>query len=75
MKCSVEVVRKVYDDDDGVYIEVGPNADNPDWINVSTKDEISMSHYGKIDFNIPPEQARLLGCALIDASDAVTMKK
>lgn len=75
MKCSLEVVRRAYDDDEGVYIEVGPSADNPHWISVSTSDPKSSEYYGKIDLSLPPEQARMLGYALIDATDKSQAKK
>jgi hypothetical protein len=67
-KFSTEVVRRVFDDSDGVYIEVGPDSDGLDLIQVSTSGE-SEEYYGKLRLILAPEQARHLAKALLAAAD------
>lgn len=72
MKASIEVVRRVYDDGEGVAIEVGRNADNQEWIDIGTAyDKKAEEYYGPIRLSIPKEQARLLAKAIIDCADEV----
>lgn len=75
MRYSLEVVRRVYDDQDGVYLEVGPSPDNTEWVEVRAVDDTSKKYYGDIRFAIMPDQARLLGESLIAASNEASQKK
>lgn len=63
MTFSLETVRRVFDDSDGVYLEVGPDPDGLGLVQVSTVRE-SAEHYGTIRLVLLPEQARLLAAAL-----------
>lgn len=74
---STEVIRRVYDDDDGVYIEVSPDADGLDLVQLSTKGD-SEEHYGKLRLCLVPDQARRLAAAMIacaDESDAAEKER
>lgn len=64
---SMEIERKVYDDTEGVSVCVRPSPNNPDQcIEITTSHNASsMEYYGEIRLDIPKEQARLLGQALI----------
>lgn len=68
MAYSVELYRKVYDDDHGVCIEVGPDSDGLGVVQVRTPDAASKEYFGDIRFTVPKEMAAILGKALIDAA-------
>ena len=72
MKASIELVRKIWDDEEGVCIEVGPSADNPDWIEISTRDAKSKEYFGEINLALPAGFARLLGQSLLAATEPVS---
>lgn len=57
---SLEVLRRVYDDDSGAYIEVGPDRDGLDLVEVRTTTKDTVMH---------PKQARLLAKALLACAD------
>jgi hypothetical protein len=67
MRVSTEVVRKVYNDEDGVYLEVGPSPDNPSWVRIYANEK-NQDWFGKIDVVMPAEFAAQLGEALIAAA-------
>jgi hypothetical protein len=69
MKFSTEVVRKVYDDEDGVYIQVGPDGDGLDLVELRVSDEESKKYYGDVRITLYPAQARLLADALLACAD------
>lgn len=46
---SIEVIRRVYDDTEGVFIEIAPGDDGYG-ISIRTKDKESVDFFGKIDF-------------------------
>lgn len=67
----MEVVRRIFDDTEGAYIEVGPDADGLDCIEVRTTNAKSKEYFGEFRFSLMPEMAKLLGNALIDAAESV----
>lgn len=70
IKTSIEVVRRVYDDNEGVAIEVGRNADNPNWMDIGTgHDKKAEEYYGKVLLSLPKEQAQLLAKAILDCAN------
>lgn len=72
MKASIEVLRRVYDDAEGVFIEVGLHPDSPDWVCIDTSaDAKSKEWYGANNLPLPKAQARLLAKALLAACDDV----
>lgn len=74
MKHSLEVVRRVYDDDDGVFIEIGPDRDGLNLIELSTSGE-SQKHYGPLRLCLNPAQARLIAKSLAAAADESEVEK
>ena len=43
MRHSLEVLRRIYDDEDGVYLEVGPDADSLDLVEVRSSGKFGDS--------------------------------
>jgi len=68
MAYSVELSRKIYDDDCGACIQVGPDSDGLGCVEIRTPDADSAEHFGDIRFTVSPQLAKLLGKALIDAA-------
>ena len=66
-KYSTEILRRVYDDTEGVCIQIGPDADGLG-IEISTPTKESAEFYGQIRFCIEREMARQIGEALIAAA-------
>lgn len=71
MTITTEISRKVYDDKEGVYIEVRPDQDTGDGIEVITSDAKSKEWFGAIRFSMEKGFAKALGQALIDAAEGV----
>lgn len=68
-KASIEVVRRVFDDQHGVCIEVGPWPDAPDVaIGIWTSGAKNIEWFGSLNVSMSPEYAECLGRALIDAA-------
>ncbi len=73
MAYSTEVNRRIYNDDYGVFIEVGPDADGlGGLVEVRTIDAESKKHYGELRLTIDPEMAKQLAFALLKAADEVS---
>ena len=68
MAYSVELSRRIYDDDYGACIQVGPDGDGLGCVEVRTPDAASKEHFGDIRFTVSPQLAKLLGKAMIDAA-------
>jgi hypothetical protein len=68
---SIEVVRRVHDDGEGVYLEVGPCQDgNPGVVSLTTKNDTkSRDWYGNLYLSLSPEQARCLAVALVSRAE------
>lgn len=70
MSFSQEVVRRIYDDDEGVYIEVGPDSDGLGGIEIRTTNTESKEFYGDIRCAIhSKEQAILISKAILAAAE------
>lgn len=68
-KSSIEVVRKVYDDQEGVCIDVGPGEEGY-VIQIKTTDSASIEYFGKIDFLLVGKEFAInLGKAIIAAAE------
>lgn len=69
-KFELEKIFRVYDmtsAEIGVCVEVLPNADFPEkWITIQTEGAENIEYYGKVDLNLPNEQARLLAKAILE---------
>lgn len=70
-KYETEVVRRIYDNDEGVYVEVGPDSDALGLVELRTGDKASEDYYGKLRFTMTKEQAIAVGHALIAAAAEV----
>jgi hypothetical protein len=68
MAYSVELVRRIYHDESGACIQVGPGCDGLGCVEVRAPYGASKAHFGNIDFTVPAQVARLLGNALLDAA-------
>lgn len=64
---STEIVRRVYNDEEGVFLEVGPG---PDGFGVAVETTTDASHawFGRLNFHMSCAMAEKLGEALIAAS-------
>jgi hypothetical protein len=69
MTVTTELVRNVWHDKEGVAIQVGPDADGLNLVQVKTCDAKSEEFYGPIRFTMDADVARALGRALINAAD------
>jgi hypothetical protein len=70
MRYSMETVRRIYDDEEGVYLQVGSCQDgNPGVVALCTSDTKSAEWYGRFYLGINPEQARLLAVAILARAD------
>jgi hypothetical protein len=69
MTVTTELVRNVWHDKEGVAIQVGPDADGLNLVQVKTYDKKSEEFYGPIRFTMDADIARALGWALIRASE------
>lgn len=68
MTVTTDVVRRVYLDEEGVYLEIGPGLDFPDVLEVRASDKKSIDWFGAVRFSVTDEFAIALGNALIDAA-------
>lgn len=68
MPYTVELFRKIYDDDTGACIQVGPDSDGLGCVEMMTPDLASKEHFGAIRLTVPKAMAALLGRALLDAA-------
>ena len=69
MSESVETIRRVYDDTEGTFIEVGPDRDGVGHVTITVPDEESKKYFGKADLQMTKSFAKLLGQSLIAASE------
>lgn len=68
-KYETEIVRRIYENQEGVYLEVGPDSDGLDCVELRTVDTKSKEYFGTINILLPKELARHVGQALIDSSN------
>ena len=68
MPYSMELSRRVYDDEHGACFEIGPDSDGLDCVQLRTPDATSKEYFGDVRFTVPKEMAILIGQALIDAA-------
>lgn len=70
MRTTTEVTRRVFDDDSGAFISVGPDMDALGLVMIKT-DDFSERHYGKCYVVISQEMAQSLGKALLKATEEI----
>jgi hypothetical protein len=68
-KYSTEVIRQVWDDAYGVFLQIGPDDDGIGLIQMETTTAKAIEFYGKVRLLVTPEMAVLLGKALIAAGE------
>ena len=68
MTYTTEVHRRIYIDDEGVYINVGPDTDGLGCVEISTKDKKSIEYFGEVRLTFDKQFAKMLGQALIAAA-------
>ena len=64
---STDVIRRIYDNNDGRYVEVGPDGDGLG-VEIRTTGE-NIEYFGKINLTLSAEMAKELGRALMLAAD------
>lgn len=67
-KHSLDTVYRVWDDEEGVCLEIGPDDDAAGFVQFYTKDDASKKFYGEIRLQLLPHQARLVAEALLCAA-------
>ena len=68
---SVEKIYRIWNDDEGVFLEIGPDSDRMGGIEIRTTTIKSEEYYGKLRLPLSPELAKKLGEILIQASEKV----
>lgn len=71
---TVEVHRRVYDDDSGHYLTVRPSADFPETNVILISEHTEEDHWGNLRLDLPACMMRKIGEALIAASDEVEVQ-
>lgn len=66
---TTEIVRRIWDDEEGVCFEVRPDQDGLGFIELHTPDDKSREYYGTVRFAMDKDTARQVGVALIAAAD------
>ena len=67
MRYETEVVRRIYDNDEGHAISVGPSADFPGNVMLYVEKD-HIEHFGDVRLDLPAEMMRQIGEALIAAA-------
>lgn len=67
MTYSTEIIRRVYEDEVGAFIQVGPDGDCPDFVCVSTPDEKSKEWFGSIRLTGNKQLMSELAKAILEA--------
>ena len=68
-KYGTEVIYKVWDNAEGIGLNVGPDRDVGTYVEIYTGDKKSTENFGEVRLVLPPGLARELGHALIRAAD------
>lgn len=67
MSYTLEKHLRIYNDKEGVFVQVRPNPDVPeDLIQIETIDKASQEWYGNFRFSLSKQEAKLLAQALIE---------
>jgi hypothetical protein len=69
-KHSVETICRVYDDNEGVCIEVGPDSDVGGYVEIRTEGK-SAEYFGATRIAFPPAMARMLAKAILAVAEAL----
>ena len=69
---SLEMVMRVYDDTNGCYYEVSPDADALDLVSMGYSDGDGPAAHV---WAMPPAMARLVAAALVKVADSIEAKE
>jgi hypothetical protein len=67
-KVSVEVLRRVFDDKEGVFLEIGPDGDGLGCVEIRTTTDASRDWWGPVRISLGKEFAAKLAEALAAAA-------
>lgn len=67
---SIETVKRVWDEKEGVGIEVGDYPEAPDFLQIKPVTKKCEEWFGKFAFSMSAEFAHELGMALIEVANA-----
>lgn len=67
-KTPIEIVWRVWEEKEGVFLEVGEWSENPDCLCIRTTTPESVEWFGQWDMSMAPEFAKALGEALVAAA-------
>ena len=65
---TVETIRRIYNDTEGVFIEVGPDPDAIGMVSIATTTRPSELYFGSGRYTFTAEYARSLAVALLSAA-------
>ena len=69
MTITTEVVRNIYNDDNGAFVSVSPAPDEGCGVQLRTIDKRSQEWYGTFNFSLPSNLAREVAKAILKAAD------
>lgn len=69
MTITTEVERRVFDDEQGACIAIGPDHDGFGLVFVRTPNASDAEWFGKVEFTMDPEFARSFAAAVLAAAD------
>jgi hypothetical protein len=75
MTITTDVIHRVWHDNEGVAIDVGPDADALGLVWLRTHDAKAAEYFGKLSLTFCPDMARAIGEALVVAADEVERAK
>jgi hypothetical protein len=61
---ATEIVRRVFDNDEGAAVTIGPSGDFPGNVRLHTEPQY-QEYFGKVDIDLPAAMMRKIGEALI----------
>lgn len=67
MKASTEILRRVHDESEAVFLEIGENGDSPEFLELRTTNENNIKWYGNVSIMMSPDFAIELGSAILNA--------
>lgn len=66
---EIEIVRKVYENDTGCALSVGPCPDCPGNVQIHAASKEDKDYFSDVRFSVPAAYAMLLGQALVAAGN------
>ena len=71
---EVEVHRRVFDNEEGHFLTVGPSPDFPDGNVIVHAEQSEKDYFGEIRLDLPAAFMKELGTAMIHAADEILSK-